>query len=159
MGITACWRLQTDGGSTTKRLLLLAPALILLLAAFVSAPLVAARQYDGKASATVSCTDNTATMTRTVLVTITWKNVNESYAGGVAEADVQAYENSPAIQLAWGSTKLSPPEATGAVSFALSFNDTTPFGNVQWQLYDPAHIAPLKAGLTDASTVPGCPYP
>ena len=144
-----------------KRLLLLAPALAVLLAfaALAPAPLAAARQYDGRASATVSCTDNTATMTRTVLVTITWKNVNESYAGGVAEADVQAYENTPAIQLAWGSTKLSPPEATGTVTFTLSFNDTTPFGNVQWQLYDPAHIAPLKAGLTDASTVPGCPYP
>ena len=79
--------------------------------------------------------------------------------GGVAEADVQASENSPAILLAWGSTKISPPEATGTVSFTLSFNDTTPFGNVQWQLYNPAHIAPVKAGLLDASNFPGCPYP
>ena len=105
----------------------------------------------------MSCTDNTATMTRTVLVTISWKNVNEG--GAVAEADVQAYENSPAILLAWGSTKLSPPEAKGTVSFTLSFNDTTPFGNVQWQLYNPGHIAPVKAGLLDAANFPGCPYP
>jgi len=30
----------------------------------------------------------------------------------------------------------------------------TPFGNVQWRLYGPAHIAPLKASLIDASTLP-----
>lgn len=137
-----------------KRLLLLALALALLLA-FASARPVAA--YDGQASATMSCTDNTATMTRTVHVTITWKNVTEG--GAVAEADVQAYENSPANLLAWGSTKISPPQAKGTVSFTLSFNDTTPFGNVQWQLYNFAHIAPVKAGLLDASNFPGCPYP
>jgi hypothetical protein len=145
-----------------KRLLLLAVFLfvgvslgMVMLLVPAEAPHVAA--YDGQASATMSCTDNTATMTRTVLVTITWKNVNEG--GAVAEADVQVYENSPANLLAWGSTKFSPLEARGTVSFTLSFNDTTPFGNVQWQLYNPGHIAPVKAGLLDASNFPGCPYP
>jgi hypothetical protein len=141
-----------------KRLLLVALGMALLLA-FASA--LPAAAYDGQASATMSCTDNTATMTRTVFVTITWKKVNEPnpQTGGVAEADVQAYENSPAILLAWGSTKISPPQVTGTASFTLSFNDTTPFGNLQWQLYNFAHIAPVKAGLLDASNFPGCPYP
>ena len=146
-----------------KRLLLLALFLLVIVSLGMAMLLVpaftphAVAAYDGQASATMSCTDNTAAMTRTVLVTITWKKVNEN--GGVAEADVQAYENSPAILLAWGSTKISPPEATGTVSFTLSFNDTTPFDNVQWQLYNFAHIAPVKAGLLDASNFPGCPYP
>ena len=150
-----------------KRLLLLAVFLLVGVSLGMAMLLVpaftphAAATYDGQASATMSCTDNTAAMTRTVHVTITWKRVNEPnpQTGGVAEADVQAYENSPAILLAWGSTKISPPEATGTVSFTLSFNDTTPFGNVQWQLYNFAHIAPVKAGLFDASNFPGCPYP
>jgi hypothetical protein len=137
-----------------KRLFLIALGLAWLV--WLASALPAAA-YDGQASATMSCTDNTATMTRTVLVTITWKNVTEG--GAVAEADVQAYENSPANLLAWGSTKLSPPQGKGTVSFTLSFNDTTPFGNVQWQLYNFAHIAPVKAGLLDASNFPGCPYP
>ena len=139
-----------------KRLLMLvmvALGMVLLLAPASVLPVAA---YGGESSATVSCTDNTSTMTRTVFVTVTWHAVKD---GGVAEADVQAYENSPAILLAWGSTKISPPEAKGTVSFTLSFNDTTPFGNVQWQLYNFAHIAPVKAGLLDASNVPGCPYP
>ena len=38
----------------------------------------------------------------------------------MAEADVQAYENSPAILLAWGSTNISPPEDRGSVLFMLS---------------------------------------
>jgi hypothetical protein len=117
----------------------------------------AAATYDGQASATMSCTDNTATMTRTVLVTITWKNVNEG--GGVAEADVQAIETSPANPLASATLPISPPEAKGTASLTLSFNDTTPFGTVQWQLYNPGHIAPVKAGQLDASNFPGCAYP
>jgi hypothetical protein len=125
----------------------------LLLALTSALPAVA---YGGESSATMSCTDNTSTMTRTVVVTVTWHAVKD---GGVAEADVQAYENSPANLLAWGSTKVSPPEAKGTVSFALSFNDTTPFGNVQWQLYNFAHIAPVQAGQIDAANFPGCPYP
>jgi hypothetical protein len=52
--------------------------------------------------------------------------------GGVAEADVQAYEANSANLLAWGSTQVAPPEAKGTASFTLSFNDTTPFGTVQW---------------------------
>ncbi|HEV2459084.1 MAG TPA: hypothetical protein VGS80_12045, partial [Ktedonobacterales bacterium] len=144
-------------GSAMKRLLLLALAPASLLVVFASALPAAARQYDGQASARMSCTVNTVTMTRTVLVTIKWKNVNEG--GGVAEAEGLAIESSPADPLAWDSTEISPPEGTGTVSFTLAFNDTTPFGNVQWQLYNPAHIAPVKAGLLDASTVAGCPYP
>jgi hypothetical protein len=136
-----------------KRLLLVALAMALLLTLASALPAAA---YGGESSATLSCTDNTSTMTRTVVVTVTWHAVKD---GGVAEADVQAYENSPAILLAWGSTKISPPEAKGTVSFTLSFNDTTPFGNVQYQLYNFAHIAPVQAGLLDASNFPGCPYP
>ncbi len=137
-----------------KRLLLLALALALLLA-FASAPPAAA--YDGQASATMSCTDNTATMTRTVLVTITWKKVNEN--GGVAEADAQAIETFPADPLASATLPISPPEQTGTAQLSLAFSDTTPFGTVQWQLYNPGHIAPVKAGQLDASNFPGCPYP
>jgi hypothetical protein len=40
-----------------------------------------------------------------------------------------------------------------------SFNDTTLFGNVQWQLYSGAAIAPDQAGILDAANFPGCPYP
>ncbi len=123
-----------------KRLLLVALGMALLLALASALPAAA---YGGESSATMSCTDNTSTMTRTVIVTITWHAVKD---GGVAEADVQAYESSPANLLAWGSTKVSPPEAKGTASFTLSFNDTTPFGTVQWQLYNGAHIAPVQAG-------------
>jgi hypothetical protein len=94
-----------------KRLLLLALALASLLVVFASALPAAARQYDGQASARMSCTVNTVTMTRTVLVTIKWKNVNEG--GGVAEAEGLAIESSPADPLAWDSTEISPPEGTG----------------------------------------------
>ncbi len=136
-----------------KRLLLVALGMALLLA-LASAPPAAA--YGGEASATMSCTDNTSTMTRTVFVTITWHAVKD---GGVVEADAQAYENSPANLLAWGSTPVSPPEAKGTASFTLSFNDTTPFGNVQWQLYYSFRIAPIQAGQLDAANFPGCAYP
>jgi len=140
-------------GMSMKRLLLVALGMALLLALASALPAAA---YGGESSATMSCTDNTSTMTRTVIVTITWHAVKD---GGVAEADVQAYESSPANLLAWGSTKVSPPEAKGTASFTLSFNDTTPFGTVQWQLYNGAHIAPVQAGQIDAANFPGCPYP
>jgi opacity protein-like surface antigen len=136
-----------------KRLLLVALGMALLLA-LASAPPAAA--YGGESSATMSCTDNTSTMTRTVFVTITWHAVKD---GGVAESDAQVYETSPANLLAWGRTPVSPPEARGTASFMLSFNDTTPFGNVQWQLYNSGHIAPVQAGQLDASNFPGCPFP
>ena len=137
-----------------KRLLLLALALALLLA-FASA--LPAAAYDGQASATMSCTDNPSTMTRTVLVTITWKAANEN--GGVAEADAQAIETFPADPLASATLPISPPEQKGTASLTLAFNDTTPFGTVQWQLYNYGHIAPVKAGQLDASNFPGCSYP
>ncbi len=73
-----------------KRLLLVALGMALLLA-LASAPPAAA--YDGQASATMSCTDNTSTMTRTVIVTIKWSAVNKY--GGVAEADAQAWGEVP----------------------------------------------------------------
>jgi hypothetical protein len=130
---------------TLGTLLLLAPAYI---------PPAAA--YDGKASATMSCTDNTTTMTRTVIVTIRCQAVNES---GVAEADAQAIETLPADPLASASKPISPPTAKGTASLTLSFNDTTPFGTVPWQLYDSGHIAPVQAGQLNAANFPGCPYP
>ena len=40
-----------------------------------------------------------------------------------------------------------------------SFNDTTPFGTVQWQLYYSFRIAPIQAGQLDAANFPGCSYP
>ena len=138
-----------------KRLLLAALAMALLLSLASALPAAA---YGGQASATMSCTDNTSTMTRTVIVTITWKGVNDEY-GGVAEADAQAIETFPADPLASATLPISPPEAKGTASLTLSFNDTTPFGTVPWQLYNPGHIAPVKAGQLDASNFPGCPYP
>jgi hypothetical protein len=99
----------------------------------------------------------TATMTRTVIVTITWKAANEN--GGVAEADAQAIETFPADPLASATLPISPIEQKGTASLTLAFNDTTPFGTVQWQLYNSGHIAPVKAGQLDASNFPGCPYP
>jgi len=137
-----------------KRLLLVALAMALLLA-LASAPPAAA--YDGQASATMSCTDNTSTMTRTVIVTIKWSAVNKY--GGIAEADAQAFKTFPVDPLASGSTPVSPPEAKGTASLTLSFNDTTPFGTEQWQLYNSGHIAPVHAGQLDAANFPGCPYP
>ncbi len=40
-----------------------------------------------------------------------------------------------------------------------SFNDTTPFGTVQWQLYYSFRIAPIQAGQLDAANFPGCAHP
>ena len=135
-----------------KRLLLVVLAMTLLLA-FTSALPAAA---DGsKASATMSCTDNTATMTRTVIVTITWQGVKD----GVDEADAQAIKTFPSDPLASATLPISPPELKGTAQLSLAFNDTTPFGTVPWQLYYGAHIAPIEAGQLDASHFPGCPYP
>src|SRR5258708_14949390 len=136
-----------------KRLVLVALGMGLLLALASALPAAA---YGGQASATMSCTDNTSTMTRTVIVTIKWSAVKD---GGVAEADAQAFKTFPVDPLAWGSTPVSPPEAKGTASLTLSFNDTTPFGTVQWQLYNSGHIAPIQAGQLDAANFPGCPYP
>ena len=136
------------------RLLLLGLALALLLA-LASARPAAARTYDGTASATMSCTDNTATMTRTVLVTITWKKVTD----GVDEATAAAYDYPSTIVLGSDTVTILPAEATGTVQLSFSFNDTTPFNTVQWYLYYGAHIAPIKGGQLDAATFPGCPYP
>src|SRR5579859_2683842 len=137
-----------------KRLFMLALLMLVMVAlgmalllAPASAPPVAA--YDGQASATMSCTDNTSTMTRTVIVTIKWSAVNKY--GGVAEADAQAFETFPVDPLASGSISVSPPEEKGTASLTLSFNDTTPFGTVQWQLYNSGHIAPVHAGQLDAA--------
>jgi hypothetical protein len=139
---------------TLLLLVMVALAMALFLAP-ASAPPAAA--YDGQASATMSCTNNTSTMTRTIIVTIKWAAVNKY--GGVAEADAQAFETFPVNPLASGTTPVSPPEAKGTASLTLSFNDTTPFGTVQWQLYNSGHIAPVHAGQLDAANFPGCPYP
>ena len=136
-----------------KRLLLIALALAVLLALAAARPAVAT--YDGVASATMSCTDHTATMTRTVLVTITWKKVTD----GVDEATAAAYDYPSTIVLGSDTVTILPSEATGTVQLSFSFNDTTPFNTVQWYLYYGAHIAPIKGGLLDAATFPGCPYP
>jgi hypothetical protein len=136
-----------------KRLLLVVLAMALLLALASALPAAA---YGGESSATMSCTDNPSTMTRTVIVTITWHAVKD---GGVAEADGQAWGGSPTVLLGSDTVSVSPPQAKGTVSMTFSFNDTTPFGNVQWQLYNTGHIAPVQAGQLDAANFPGCPYP
>jgi hypothetical protein len=136
-----------------KRLVLVALGMALLLALASALPAAA---YGGESSATMSCTDNTSTMTRTVIVTITWHAVQD---GGVAEADAQAYEPPPMYVLGSDTVPISPPQAKGTVSMTFSFNDTTPFGTVQWQLYNSGHIAPVQAGQLDAANFPGCPYP
>jgi hypothetical protein len=135
-----------------KRLLLVALGMALLLALASALPAAA---YGGVSSATMSCTDNTSTMTRTVIVTIKWSGVKD----GVDEADAQAWGGSPTVLLGSHTVSVSPPEAKGTVSMTFSFSDTARFGNVQWQLYYGAHIAPIQAGQLDASNFPGCPYP
>ena len=134
-----------------KRLLLVALGIALLL---VLASTLPAAAYGGESSATMSCTDNTSTMTRTVIVTITWHAVKE----GINEADAQAWGGSPTVLLGSGSITF-PLEKKGTESMTFSFNDTTQFGNVQWQLYYGGHIAPIQAGQLDAANFPGCPYP
>ncbi len=144
-----------------KRLLLL--ALLLLAVASLGtamslspafAPHAAA--YDGQASATMSCTDNTATMTRSVVVTMTWSGVKDGF--GVTSVYDVALESDNATPLTSGSTQVSPPEAKGTASVTLSFSDTAPFGFVQWEIFANT-IAPVHAGELDASNFPGCPYP
>ncbi len=133
--------------------LMVALGMALLLALASALPAAA---YGGESSATMSCTNNTSTMTRTVIVTIIWHAVQD---GGVAEADAQAFKTLPVDPLASGSISVSPPEQKGTASLTLSFNDTIPFGTVQWQLYNSGHIAPVQAGQLDAANFPGCAYP
>src|SRR2546423_12506657 len=78
-----CWRLLTEGGISMKRLLLVALGIALLL---VLASALPAAAYGGESSATLSCTDNPSTITKTVIVTIAWHAAKE----GVNEADAQA---------------------------------------------------------------------
>jgi hypothetical protein len=139
-----------------KRVLLLALLLLgmvalgmVLLLEPASAPRAAA--YDGEARATMSCTDNISTMTRTAVVTVTWTGV------GINRMEAQAWGGSPTVLLGSGSI-FFPPAKKGTESLTFSFNDTTLFGNVQWQLYNEA-IAPIQAGQLDAANFPGCPYP
>src|SRR6266568_8750699 len=109
MGNPDCWYSEQMEGMSMKRLLLVALGMALLLA-LASAPPAAA--YGGEASATMSCTDNTSTMTRTVIVTITWHAVKE----GVNEADAQAWGGSPTVLLGSDTVSISPPQAKGSVS-------------------------------------------
>jgi hypothetical protein len=109
--------------------------------------------YDGEARANLSCTDNTATMTRTLVVTVTWTGV---YADRL---DAQAWEPSPGGQVLGSDTTDFPVAKKGTVSLSFSFSDTAPFGNVEWQLYPPSQIAPEQTGQLDASNFPGCSYP
>jgi hypothetical protein len=136
-----------------KRLLLVALGMALLLALASALPAAA---YDGQASAAMSCTDNTSTMTRTVIVTITWKGVDKYF--GVTSAYAAAVEPDNATPLASGRTLVSPPEAKGTASVTLSFSDTAPFGFVQWEIFANT-IAPVHAGEINAANFLGCPYP
>src|SRR5215467_8409986 len=144
-----------------KRLLLLALLLLVVVSlgtAMLLAPAFAphAAAYDGKASATMSCTDNTSTMTRTVVVTMTWSGVKDGF--GVTSVYDVALESDNATPLTSGSTQVSPPEEKGTASVTLSFSDTAPFGFVQWEIFANT-IAPVHAGELDASNFPGCPSP
>ncbi len=120
---------------------LLAPASALPAAAYAKDP--------GKVSATMSCTDNTSTMTRTVVVTVTWSKV------GVDTMDAQAWGVNPTALL--GSGRITFPLADeGTESMTFAFSDTAQFDNVQWQLYSGAAIAAEEAGILDASNFSGC---
>src|SRR5260221_11401167 len=99
-----------------KRLLMVALGMALLLA-LASAPPAAA--YGGEARATMSCTDNTSTMTRTVIVTITWHAVKD---GGVVEADAQAWGGRPTVLLGSDTVSGFPAGGEGTVSMELSFH-------------------------------------
>src|SRR5215471_8521819 len=107
-----CWRLQTEGGIAMKRLLLL--VVVSLGTAMLLAPAFApnAAAYDGKASATMSCTDNTSTMTRIVVVTMTWSGVKDG-GFGVSSVYTVALESDNATPLTGGITQVSPPESKG----------------------------------------------
>lgn len=132
-----------------KRPLLIALAMSLLLALVSVLPTAA---YDGEARASMSCTDNTATLTRTVIVTVTWTGV------GINRMDAQAWTPGPMSLL--GSDSITFPLAKkGTESITFSFSDTASFGTVQWQLYNGGAIAAVQAGILDAANFPGCPYP
>jgi hypothetical protein len=145
-----------------KRLLLLALLLLVVVSlgtAMLLAPAFAphARAYDGKASATMSCTDNTSTMTRIVVVTVTWSGVKDGGFGVTSVYDV-ALESDNATPLDSGSIQVIPAEAKGTASETFSFSDTAPFGFVQWEIFANT-IAPVHAGELNASNFPGCPSP
>lgn len=145
-----------------KRLLFFALLLLVgvsLGTAMLLAPAFAphAAAYDGKASATISCTDNPSTMTRIVVVTMTWSGVKD---GGYEVTSVYtvALESDNATPLTGGTTQVSPPEEKGTASVTLTFSDTAPFGFVQWEIFANP-IAPSHTGELDAANFPGCPYP
>lgn len=133
-----------------KRLLLVALAMALFLALAAALPAAA---YDGEARASMSCTDNPSTMTRTVVVTVIWTGV------GVERMDAQAWETNPPGDLLGSGSIRFPIAKKGTESMTFSFSDTAPFGNVQWQLYPGGEIAPVQSGILYASNFPGCPYP
>lgn len=130
-----------------KRLLPLALGLALLLA-FATALPAAAHDY-GRASSTMSCTENTATMTRTVVLTVTWKGI------GVDRMDAQAWGVNPTTLLGSGSMRF-PLADQGTESMTFAFSDTAQFDDVQWQLYSGGAIAAELAGILSASNFPGC---
>ena len=132
-----------------RRVLLVALGLALFLAL---APALPAAAYDGEARASLSCTDNTATMTRAVVVTVTWTGV------GINRMDAQAWETNPPGNLLGSGSITFPLAKKGTESMTFSFSDTAPFGNVQWQLYN-SGIAAVQAGILYASDFPGCAYP
>ncbi len=146
-----------------KRPLLLALLLLVVVSlgtAMLLAPAFAphAAAYDGKASATMSCTDNTSTMTRIVVVTMTWSGVKIGGFGVTSVYDV-ALESDNATPLpGGGSIQVSPAEEKGTASETFSFSDTAPFGFVQWEIFANT-IAPVHAGELNASNFPGCPHP
>ncbi len=135
-----------------NRLLLMALGIVLLLAPALAE---SAAAYGGQASATMSCSDNAATMTRTVIVTTKWAAVPDF---GIASAYDVALETDDATPLTSGTAQVSPPAKKGTVSITLSLSDTKPFGYVQWELYANT-IAPEQAGQLNAANFPGCPYP
>ena len=144
-----------------KRLLLLALLLLVVVSlgtAMLLAPATAphAAAYDGQASPTMSCTDNTSTRTRIALVTMTWSGVKDGF--GVTSVYAEALESDNATPLTSGNTQVSPPQQKGTASVTLSFSDTAPFGFVQWEIFANT-LAPVHAGELDASHFPGCPYP
>src|SRR5258708_19452877 len=103
----------------------------------------------------MSCTDNTSTVSRTVIVTITWTRVQDPF--GVTSAYALAVEPDNATPLVQGST-LVPGEKNGTASVTLSFSDTAPFGFVQWQIYANT-IAPFHPGEINPPNFPPSPYP
>lgn len=140
-----------------KRLLLLGLLLLsmvaleiaLLLAPASALPAAAYAKDPAKGSATMSCTDNTSTMIRTVVVSVTWSKV------GVDRMDAQAWGVNPTALLGSGSMTF-PLADKSTESMTFAFSDTAQFDNVQWQLYSGAAIAAELAGILYASDFPGC---